>query len=188
MSQAQITNEPARVIRASKSARKVGVNAEDKKSLSKSRPVTSYFTRTDKNKISRSRINSAMKRKLNIDGVRSVSKFKPPLRDIGESIKSTSFTKSRLSSRQSQRNNQSKITTSWFLESYLKTIEIKEKNIMTNRPKTRNEGRRVLMKQLSSHKSIKHTDYTTERTHRVQTAMGSRNHNLTNNQFEKSIG
>lgn len=59
---------------------------------------------------------------------------------------------------------------------------------MTNKPMTRNEGRRGLMKQLSSHKSIKHTDFSTERTQRVQTAMGSRNHNFTNNQFEKSIG
>jgi hypothetical protein len=67
-------------------------------------------------------------------------------------------------------------------------IENKEKNIMANRPMTTNHTRRKFIKKLSSRNSAKHIDYSNDRSQRVKTEMGSRNHNFSSNQFEKSIG
>ena len=130
----------------SKSAKKIRFSNNDKNS--KIRPATSHPIR----------VNKRLKYEKRFISYRSALKFNNKKHDSTiknitektrvESARSNTISRSKLSSRNTQRSNYNKSNLLYLIKivSYLKLVEIKEHLIKNKRPNTRNENRDKILK------------------------------------------
>ena len=106
-----------------------------------------------------------------------------------ETIRSTSATRTRLSSRKTIRSNKTNSKSKFSLVKISKLKDVKEANLKMRRPRTRNQGRMARTKQFFTVESQIGSIISEKQNNRAQTALNSnRVQNWSENFIKKSYG